>query len=218
MKKCKNMIPPPKCDQIKRASKDVAWEYAAMLGAALEMAKGSWEGFCSPMNHFVQEAFLTHVRNLAEFFRKGARGFKTAQGPPPRPRDNIYAVDFCFAVGWQSKPFDYNKKLIKAINKTLSHPTYSRDHASQGHVHFEGYEHVHGTVKLMRQTWADFMKSVNHEFLQPQCPEDIPYWLAKHTVKWRVEFKDLENEFEKLAHQLVRDRNWKLNQTPDGLV
>ena len=220
MKKCKKVLPPPGRDQIKRASKDVAWEYVAMLGSALEIARGSWDGFCAPVNHFVQEAFLAHVRNLAEFFREGVREFKRAMAPPPRRQDNSYAVDFCLSVGWQSKPFDRNTKLIRAINKTLSHPTYSRDPVSQGYVRFEGYEHVHGTVKLMRQTWADFMKSVRPEFVQPQCHEDIHYWLIEHTKEWRVKFMDLENNFEALAtqHANAKDSKWKLNQTPDGLV
>jgi hypothetical protein len=214
-------MPPPDKNDIKRASKDVAWEYAAMLGAALEMAKGSWEGSCSPMNHFAQEAFLTHVRNLAEFFREGVREFKKAQGPPPRAQDNIYAVDFCHSVGWRTEPFGPQKKLIRAINKTLSHPTYSRHRASQGHVHFEGYEHVHGTVKLMRQTWADFIKAVKPEFLQPQCPEDIDYWLGKHTENWRVKFSDFESVFETRVNELVcltannPQAKWVLDTTLD---
>src|SRR5258708_23867299 len=53
------------------------------------------------------------------------------------------------------------RSLMIAINKTLSHVTYSRDRAARGHVHFEGYEHVHGTVKQMRRTWGDFLKSMN---------------------------------------------------------
>ena len=199
-----------------------------MLAAAREMANGGpgspihhlvQEDFLtSPANHFAQEVFLTHVRNLAEFFREGISDFKTAQGPPPRQRDNIYAVDFCRSVGWQSKPFGYDKRLIKAINKTLSHMTHSRDHAAKEHAHFEGYEHVHGTAKLMRQTWADSMNSVKPEFLRPLCPEDINYWLVKHTEAWRVQFQDLESGFEARAPQRVKDCKWKLNQTPDGPV
>jgi hypothetical protein len=194
---------PPTADQIKKASKHVAWEYVSMVAAAVEMAKGSWEGFSSPMNHLVQEAFLAHVRNLAEFFQE------------PRKKDNIYAVHFCASVGWQSKPFEPRTNLIQAINQTLSHMTYSRDRASRGHVHFEGYEHVHGTVNLLRHTWADFMKSVMPEFLHPQCPEDINYWLVEHTKDWRVKFSDLQDEFERRARGWS---HWKLNETPDGPV
>jgi hypothetical protein len=159
----------PDDDQIKRASKDVAWEYDTMLAAALEMTNAHG----SPMNHLVQEAFLAHVRNLAEFFRKGIEAFKKAQAPPERSQDNIYAVDFCCSVGWKPENFGKDKELIKAINKTLSHMTYSRDRASESHAHFEGHSHLHGTVELMRQTWGDFMKSVKPQFLHPENPEDI---------------------------------------------
>ena len=96
--------------------------------------------------------------------------------------------------------------------------TYSRDSASQGHTKFEGNLHVHGTVKMMRQIWADFLTSVKPEFLQPQCAEDIPYWLVRHTEEWRVKFGDLESEFEKTAKQREHDSKWILNQTPDGPV
>jgi hypothetical protein len=202
---------PPHTDEIKSASKDVAWEYVALLGAALEMAKGPGP----PINHLVQEAFLVHVRNLAEFFREGVSAFKKTQAPPERSRDNIYAVDFCFLLGWQAEPFAYDRELIKAINKSLSHMTYSRDPASTSHALFEGCLHLHGTVKLMRQTWGDFLKSVKPEFLQPQHPRDIHFWLVEHTKEWPVSFNDLESNFEGEAKQW---KHWTLNQTPDGPV
>jgi len=224
--RCRKLMPPPCRDEIKSASKDVAWEYVTLLGSALEMANAH----CSPMNHFVQEAFLAHVRNLAEFFREGVPEFKKAQTPPERPRDNIYAVDFCLSVGWQPEAFSHDRRLIKAINKTLSHMTYSRDRASKTHAHFEGHEHLHGTVKLMRRTWGDFLKSMNSDFLRPKHPQDIPYWLVYHTRNWSVRFSDLESQFEARVKELVRqteelarrgkpvDFKWMLNQTPDGPV
>ena len=62
-KNCRKLLPPPIDDEIKRASKDVAWEYVSLLAAALEMAKAPGP----PIKHLVQEAFLLHARNLAEF-------------------------------------------------------------------------------------------------------------------------------------------------------
>jgi len=50
----------PTTDQIKNATKDVAWEYAALLGAALEMG----QGHADPINHEVQEGFLVHVLRI----------------------------------------------------------------------------------------------------------------------------------------------------------
>jgi hypothetical protein len=205
---------PPNPDEIKSASKDVAWEYVTLLGAALEMAKGPGP----PINHFAQEAFLVHVRNLAEFFREGIQAFKKAQAPPKRPQDNIYAVDFCSSVGWRPEAFGCDRTLIKAINKTLSHMTYSRDSASKSHARFEGYLHLHGTVKLMRETWAEFLKSVKPEFLQPHYTNDIHYWLNEHTKEWPVRFSDIGSEFEGRAQHWVHNGNWMLSQTPDGPV
>ena len=68
----------PDEDQIKRASKDVAWEYDTMLAASLEMTNAHG----SPINDLAQEAFLAHVRNLAEFFREGIEGFKKKKALP----------------------------------------------------------------------------------------------------------------------------------------
>ncbi len=205
-------MPLPTPDQIKSASKDVAWEYAALLGAALEMAAGHEE----PLNHEVQESFLTHVRNLAVFFRSGVKEFRqNPSAPVPRGENDIYAVDFCASVQWDETPFHKKKKLLMAINKTLSHMTYSRDRAATDHAHFEGYEHVHGTVRLMSRTWGDFMKSLSPDYMRPLCPLDIAHWLDVHTRNWRIKFSSLETEFERCAKS---SPHWKLNQTPDGPI
>jgi hypothetical protein len=200
----------PTPEQIERASKDVAWEYAALLGAALEMASAP----TPPLNHFVQEAFLVHVRNLAEFFREGIEEFQKTTTPPDRP-GYIYAVDFCDSVRWNPAPLGAGTNLIRVINQSLSHMTYGRDSAGRGHVHFEGFEHAHGIVKLMRKTFEDFLKSVKPEFLQPQLQEDIPYWLVEHTKEWSASFADFGSTFER---EVRRRPGWKLDLTPDGPV
>lgn len=168
------------------------------------------------------------MRNLAEFFREGVPAFRKAPVPPSRDRDNIYAVDFCFALGWHPKPFAHDRELIKAINKTLSHMTYSRDRAAKTHAQVEGHSHLHGTVKLLRQTWGDFLKSIRPEFLQPQNPQDIHYYLNYHTRNWSTKFGELEAEFEARVKQLAllteeQERQgipveckWKLDQTGWG--
>ncbi len=222
----RKLVPGPCPDKIKCASEHVAWEYVMLLGSALEMTKPH----DSPTRHFIQEAFLGHVRNLAEFFREGVAEFKKEQKPPERPRDNIYAVDFCHSVGWQPEAFGYDKNLIKAVNKTLSHMTYSRDPASMSHACFDGPTHLHGTVELMRRTWGEFLKVMDPRFLRPKCPKDIPYWLDKHTEGWLVGFSALVGEFEAAVNERVRESEadkrqgrivdfpWMLNQTPDGPV
>lgn len=136
----------------------------------------------------------------------------------PRENDNIYAVDFCVSVEWDEAPFEKGKKLIRAINKTLSHMTYSRDLTSglsEIALPFDGYLHVHGTVKLMRRTWADFLRSMNPHYVRPRHPTDIEYWLGVHTEKWRVKFGDMEGEFERCARGWSQ---WKFIETPDGPV
>jgi len=200
----------PSPDQIKSASKDVAWEYVALLGAGLTMANAPH----APVNHLVQGAFLVHVRNLAEFFREGVREFNVSHSLPDRA-GNILAVDFCSSVGWQPGPFASNTKLVRMINQSLSHMSYARESTATGHVHFDGYEHAHGIVKLIRETWGDFLKSVKSDLLQPKLSRDIRYWLVEHTKLWSVPFDNLETNFEIAARQ---QSGWILNQTPDGPV
>jgi hypothetical protein len=196
----------PSCDQIKAASKDVAWEYVALHAAALEMVKPPYPAW--PVNHVLQEAFLVHVRSLAEFFHTGVHNFTGTQ--PARDKDNVYAVDFCFAVTWGPDPFASSSRLITAINKTLSHLTYSRYSASSTHVAFDACLHAHGTLRLIRETWADFLKGVKRDYLSPQHEEDIQYWLRKHTeadVKYGL-FGDFGNRFD----TLVSAAGWHLNE------
>ncbi len=188
-----------------------------MLAAALEMAKGP----CGPTNHQAQEVFLLHVRNLAEFFHKGVNEFEAKMQeapPPPFPKlerelvfgDNIYAVDFCSAVLWTHSDFTSDKKLLRAINKTLSHMSYSR---SAGIDPFEGKYHVHGTVALMRRTWDGFLKALRPEFdaallrgLREHTRADDPWGLRS--------LIDYGDRFE----MLVNHNGWRLNETPDGPV
>lgn len=202
----------PQPDEIERASKDVAWEYVAFLGAAYEMARG----LGPPSNHIAQDAFLVHTRTLAEFFRGGISEFQRTGKPPTRRDNTIFAVDFCESVGWQPAPFGSRTKLVIAINQSLSHPSYSRHSSATGHLTFDGSLHVHGTVVLISRAWENFLKVVRPEFLSPTLSEDIPFWLVEHTKNWRVISYELLNinKFEEAARQW----NWKFNETPDGAV
>jgi hypothetical protein len=206
----------PSNDDIKNAPKDIAWEFAAMLAAALEIAKGSF----GPINHQAQEVFLLHVRNLAEFFRGMVGEFeaelKNAHAPPfPRlarelPRDNIYAVDFCSAVLWSPGDFSPHKKLMVAINKTLSHMSYSR---TSGIDPFDGKFHVHGTVTLMRRTWDGFLKA-----LRPEFQVALLNGLHEHTREDDLWGLRPLNDFGDCFEKLVNNHAWRLNETPDGYV
>ena len=199
----------PSDKQIKSAPEHIAWAYAALLAAAMQMA----EGHSAPINHQVQEAFLVHVRNLSEFFFRGVDEFKKDPSAlPKRADDNVYAVDLCSSVKWSEAPFHRDQKLLRAINKTLSHITYSRDlspgNSSKIDLAFDGSLHAHGTVRLLRKTWIGFMESLRHEFRQ-----DLLGWLNQHADGMKVPLSDFDQEFDRLVR---RWPHWILNQTPDG--
>jgi hypothetical protein len=190
----------PTDDDLKNAPADIAWEFAAMLAAALEMAKGHQ----GPTNHQSQEVFLLHVRNLAEFFYgKAERSHR---------KDNIYALDFCSAQLWTTGDFEGDTKLIRAINKTLSHMSYSRNPLPEKE-RFDGCFHAHGTVTLMRRTWADFLKA-----LRPEFHAALLQGLHKHTLaedRWGLRpLNDFGIKFDKM----VTNNGWQLNETPNGPV
>lgn len=158
-----------------------------------------------------------HLRNLAEFFNQGVSEFrKNPGGLPRRKRDNIYAVDLCSSVSWDEAPFDPKTRLRRAIDKTLSHMTYSRDlssGSSEIDVAFDGWLHVHGTVMLIRRTWDTFLKSV-----RPEYQADLASWVAKHAEGSNgmgVSIANFDDQFNRTAK---RWRHWRFNQTPDGTV
>jgi hypothetical protein len=199
----------PQAKDKKIAPKHIAWEYVSLLAAALQIAKG----YSPPINHEAQEALLLHVRNLADFFYQGVSSFKQdPSGTPARDPnfDDIYAVDLCCTVLWEEKPFGPKTKLRTAINKTLSHLSYSRDLAS-GISAFDGCKHAHGTVRLIRRTWDKFVESI-----QTQYVPDLEQWLRRHADDkdgLKVRLDDFDDQFEKLVKQWPE---WQLNQTPDG--
>jgi hypothetical protein len=199
----------PTEEQRQNAPEHVAWEYVALLAAAQQMAVGH----CPPVNHQVQEAFLVHLRNLAEFFHKGVAEFRTNPAvPPPRPQDNIYAVDFCSSVEWDEGPFDPKTRLRRAIDKTLSHMTYSRDLTSSSSeiaVAFDGRFHLHGAVVLVRRTWEAFLGSLCFQYR-----EGLMRWLDKHAGGMGLSLNGFDTQFAKRA----REWNWRLNETPDGPI
>jgi hypothetical protein len=200
----------PTKKQLQNAPEHVAWEYVALLAAAQQMA----EGHGPPINHQVQEAFLVHLRNLAEFFHQRVGEFrKNPAVLPCRKRDNIYAVDLCASVSWDEILFDPKTRLRRAIDKTLSHMTYSRDLSSgvsEIDVAFDGQFHLHGTVTLIRRTWDAFLKS-----LRPEYQADLYRWLAKHSEGMHVSLDTFDDQFENIAS---RWSHWRFSQTPDGPI
>jgi len=207
----------PKKRQVHDALKHVAWEYAALLAAALRAADLLAVAYETPVNHQRQESFLLHLRNLAEFFQEGTAEFRNnpagALGPLPRGNDNIHAVDFCCKILWDEKPFDPKTKLRRALNKTLSHLTYSRDlnsGTSEIDIAFDGPSHTHGTVLLMRRTWDEFVKSLRVEY-----QAELTSWLETQAAGLKLSLSTFDDQFDKWARQWP---HWRLNETPDGPI
>jgi len=192
------------------SSEHVAWEYTALLAAATQMAKGHGP----PVNHEVQESFLVHVRNLAEFFHKGVAEFRQDPTVPPlRWRDNIYAVDLVTTASWDETLFAPDTKLRKAMDKTLSHMTYSRNLRSGQSaidIAFDGRFHAHGTVKLIRRTWVHFWDD-----LRTDVRTRLDQWIQKHASGLALSLDDFDAEFDK---RVRRWGTWQLDTTPDGPV
>ena len=208
-----NPMSTPTHEQKLSAPDHVTWEYVSLLAAAQQMA----EDHRPPINHLVQEAYLVHLRNLAEFFDKGVTAFKENQGvPPARDRDNIYAVDLCRSVKWDAKPFSPKTRLRRAIDKTLSHMTYSRDLSSgfsEIGVAFHGPSHVHGTLMLVRRAWEKFLDS-----LDPQYTESVAQWLDTHAEHMGVSLGSFYTQFDQKAKHWQHCADWHLNETPDGPI
>lgn len=196
----------PTDEQIRNAPQHIAWEYVAFLAAAQPPPKPHE----SPVNHQVQESFLLHARNLAEFFCAETKNFTGT--PPERGKDNIYAVNLCSRVGWDAALFAPTTKLVRALNKTLSHLTYSRNLGSpesEIDVAFDGPTHTHGTVRLVRRTWDKFMES-----LQPKHEAALKSWIQEQANGLRVSLRDFDQEFEAGAGRW----GWHLRETPDGPI
>jgi hypothetical protein len=206
-----NALMTPTDEQVDGAPEHVAWEYVSLLAAALQMTKGH----LAPVNHQVQESFLVHVRNLAEFLCNGVEEFRKNPGTrPTRWQDNIFAVDLCSSVQWDDKRLDKDTKLRRAINKTLSHLTYSRDlisGISEIDTAFNGFLHAHGTTRLMRKTWDAF---VLHSLL-PQYEPALTSWVRKCARDMGVALSEFDARYDIAVRQLPQ---WQSNQTPDGPV
>lgn len=152
--------------QLETALEHVVWEYACFLGTAREMATSH----PPPRNHLFQNTYLIHARSLMGFLYSGAEDRKKrATGWIRRKMDDIYAVDFCDKVGWDNRAFSNESKLAVAINKTLTHLTYSRNMtspSSQLDSAFHGPSHLHGTTRLFVRAMEKFSLSLLPEFRQ----------------------------------------------------
>jgi hypothetical protein len=201
----------PGQELIAHAPEHVSWEYVSLLAAALEMTNAH----PPPVNHEVQEAFLVHVRNLADFFNRGVGQFRDDPSTlPARGKDDIYAVDLCTCVKWDETSFDDETQLRHAINKALSPMTYSRDlRAGKSKVGtaFRGPSHAHGTVMLIRRTWDRFVPC-----LKPQIEVKLRYWLEKHSKDMKL--APLYSFDARYENAVRRWSHWSLNKTPDGVI
>ena len=166
----------PAPGQLPDAIKHVVYVYVATLAAALQMTKPH----ASPVNVLIQDAFLTHLRALMEFFR--------VKEPAERRADNILAVDFRYPMAWDAMEFGPKSKLSVAVNKTLSHLTYSRDKLPKP---WDGPRNLHGTVRLFRCTWEEFLASV--KFVNSNHGLEFEVQLGEQAVGWRLRLEDFDH-------------------------
>ena len=139
------------------------------------------------------------MRNLAEFFCKGVTKFRSAPGTAVRreeERDNIYAIDFCTEVKWKPALLERDTKLRRAIDKTLSHMTYSRDlRGSQLDIAFDGRFHAHGTAKLRLQTWRNFRLA-----MRADLGDALDEWISRHATGLEIAVDKTLRKFEERAN------------------
>jgi len=200
----------PTQELIQSAPEHVAWEFVALLAAAHQMAMPHRP----PRNHQAQEAFLVHLRNLAEFFHSGVAQFKANLGVlVSRRHDNIFAVDLCESVKWDETPFHKRTRLRRAIDKTLFHITYSRNlrsGVSEIDIAFDGRLHLHGTIRMIRHAWDGFIDS-----LRPDCRAELDRWVGQHSRDMLPSLNTFDVDFERMARGWS---HWRFNETPDGLI
>ena len=122
-----------------------------------------------PVNHLIQDAFLTQVRALAEFFyfcrNPRAQIRKAATLKPASAladKCDLKAVNYVPSSPppWNPDPFERKKFLLNAIDKCVAHLSLGRAqntaHAVQA---WSGPEHLYGTVDLLLKTWESFVAS-----------------------------------------------------------
>jgi hypothetical protein len=192
----------PKTPQLTRGLLDLAHEFVSCLAAAQEMLDPRHK---SPVNHLMQDAFLAHYRALREFFRGGSpkRGPVT-NGPGERRADNVWAIDYIDSVTWDPEPFDKTCGIEVAINKCLSHLTYSRDPAlpdTELTIGWDGSLHLVGAVRALLVAWDEFSAHIRHEFA-PEFRHRFDTRAEEYKLDLPTFRRDYESRARRLGHRM----------------
>lgn len=189
----------------KKGLEHVTYEYVSMLAGAWEMTQPR---HTLPVNVLLQDATLTHVRALAEFFsHRTPLGFQPAIDCD---RPDLRACLYCASIGWKPKKFVRSSNLMRAIDKCVSHLSLARmvgDPRFGLGTPWHGPTHLHGTVRLMLDTWEGFEISMLPKFRPP---------LAKHLARAESKLNCIGSGFWAMVDGRVAQLGppWKLGQLP----
>jgi len=177
----------------------ICYEQVLLLSSFREMMKRH----PCPTNLLIQDATLTHLRVLAEFFwfRKGAQ-----PGPPSRidqKKPDLLARYYCDRLCWDPSPFDRSSSLMKALDKCVAHLSLGRvlSYAGLGiRAAWDGPTHLHGTAMLMLRTWEAFMGG-----LRPEFRPHFEHWLADHARAFQISSASFESELTRIVRSRAAD-------------
>ena len=193
--------------RLQKGIRHVCYEYVLLLAGFVQMTKPH----PCPTNILVQDATLTHLRALAEFFwfRKGAQPGPPSQVDPDRP--DLLARYYYDRLCRDPAPFDRSSNLMKALNRCVAHLTLSRD-LSDPDVRlvspWDGPTHLHGTAMLMLRTWEEFIRGVHADF-RPRFDK----WLASCAKQFGISLAGFESDLTRIVRSRVGD-GYRLDPTP----
>ena len=188
----------------KKGLEHVTYEYVSLLAGAWEMT----EPHMLPVNVLLQDATLTHIRTLAEFF-----SHRTPLGIQPAidsDRPDLRACLYSTSIDWEPKVFVRASNLMQAIDKCVAHLSLARivgDPRFGLGTPWNGPAHLHGTIRLMLDTWEGFETSILPQF-RPA--------LDKHLAKAESKLNCIVSGFWDMFHGRVAQLApaWKLGQLP----
>jgi hypothetical protein len=175
----------PDSPRLTRGLQDLAHEFVSCLAAAQEMQNSKHE---TPVNHLIQDAFLVHYRALREFFRGS------------EDKDNVQAVHCVDCVAWNLAPFQSRCGIEVAINKCLSHLTYSRDPElpdTEMTISWDGPSHLVGAVRVLLEAWGKFT-----DHILPDLKQAFQHELEKKAGEYRLDIEAFKRDYEIRARRL----------------
>jgi len=177
----------------------ICYEHVLLLSGFREMMKPH----PCPTNLLIQDATLTHLRALAEFFwfRKDEQPGPPSQINPKKP--DLLARYYCDRLRWDPSPFDRSSSLMRALDKCVAHLSLARVRSDPEvgiQAAWHGPTHLHGTAILMLRTWDAFMGGVRPGF-RPRFED----WLAHYASAFQISLAGFESELTRLVRSRAAD-------------